>query len=524
MHTFRLIPHLLVGCCLFLVLSGCSDAAPLAGGELLTPPEGGGEETSSEETGLETGASETGLEETGEETGSGLDVTESGEESGSETGDVVDAPDVGETTGGEETGVEDVVVQPPPDGVDPLSVSIITTSNILSGTVEILATVIGGAGVLGVEFTVDSQKLYTDLIPPYSVYIDTVAFGDGDHVVVVETADAHGQTATDQQAVIFDNTPPIFQSTVPEDCATVFFEDGLFRLETSVDDPSGIALVTFRANGLLLGEVESPPYAVEADYADLFIFEEQLPQNVLVQITATDTQGQETEISQDMEVHRRFSWVHETLGEVKISPVLVGNTVVFINQLGEIYGMTPEGGHLWTANYPGYAFYSPTRDPDSSQFFFCSQDNGFPVYAVNEGGAFNWSASLADAPCAGSPAVAQDRVYFISFEGNVHAFSKGSGSLIWNFPIGDCAFENVDASPAVTPEGRVYAGCLNFNLYAVEQDPSNPSTGLVKWTFPTGGQILSTPVVDSSGTVHFGSDDGFFYAVTPFTTEEGIEK
>ena len=58
----------------------------------------------------------------------------------------------------------------------------------------------------------------------------------------------------------------------------------------------------------------------------------------------------------------------------------------------------------------------------------------------------------------------------------------------------------------------------------MEQDPGNPSSGVLKWTFPTGGQLQSTPVVDSTGVVYFGSDDGFMYAVTPFTTEEGIEK
>ena len=522
MNVLRQISPLFLGGLVLLVSPGCSDEAPSGGGEILGSPETGAA-TPGADPGLETGG-EVGGGETGVETG-GLPDIGGGEVGGED--DVVqdlDATGSESETGGEEVGAEDIVSPPPPDGVDPLNVSIETGTSILSGTVEIIANVTGGDDVKGVEFTVDTTKLYTDLIPPYSVYIDTVAFGDGDHVITVESADGHGQVATDSVGVIFDNTAPIFQSTSPADCATVFFEDGPFQVEANVADPRGIASVTFRANGLLLGEVNTPPYAVEADYADLFIFEESLPQNVLVQVTAVDTQGQETEISQDVEVHRRFSWLQETLGEVHVSPVLVGNTVVFINQLGEIWGMSPEGGHQWTANYPGYAFYSPTQDPSSNQFFFCSQDNGFPVYGVSEGGSFNWASSLGDAPCAGSPAVASDRVYFISFEGNVHAFDKNSGSLVWNFPISDCAFDNVDASPAATPEGRVYAGCLNFNLYAVEQDPGNPSSGVLKWTFPTGGQIQSTPVVDSTGVVYFGSDDGFMYAVTPFTTEEGIEK
>lgn len=39
--------------------------------------------------------------------------------------------------------------------------------------------------------------------------------------------------------------------------------------------------------------------------------------------------------------------------------------------------------------------------------------------------------------------------------------------------------------------------------------------GTVKWTFETGDGIESSPVIDSSGTVYFGSHDGYLYALNP---------
>ncbi|UCF64527.1 MAG: PQQ-binding-like beta-propeller repeat protein, partial [bacterium] len=47
--------------------------------------------------------------------------------------------------------------------------------------------------------------------------------------------------------------------------------------------------------------------------------------------------------------------------------------------------------------------------------------------------------------------------------------------------------------------------CLSTAIHA--QD-----TSLAKWSFPTGGKVLSHPVVDEN-VVYFGSDDKSFYAV-----------
>ncbi|MBI2263192.1 PQQ-binding-like beta-propeller repeat protein [Candidatus Berkelbacteria bacterium] len=46
------------------------------------------------------------------------------------------------------------------------------------------------------------------------------------------------------------------------------------------------------------------------------------------------------------------------------------------------------------------------------------------------------------------------------------------------------------------------------------------NTGQLKWEFITGGMIDSTPAIGSDGTIHFGSYDGYLYAVNP----DGSEK
>jgi outer membrane protein assembly factor BamB len=39
--------------------------------------------------------------------------------------------------------------------------------------------------------------------------------------------------------------------------------------------------------------------------------------------------------------------------------------------------------------------------------------------------------------------------------------------------------------------------------------------GILKWDYATGGSVSSTPAVAADGTLYFGSDDGYVYALNP---------
>ncbi len=68
----------------------------------------------------------------------------------------------------------------------------------------------------------------------------------------------------------------------------------------------------------------------------------------------------------------------------------------------------------------------------------------------------------------------------------------------------------IDCSPSVGPDGTVYIGSDDGNLYAID-----PETGLEKWRFLTGAEIQSSPAVGTDGTIYFGSLDNIFYALKP---------
>lgn len=46
-------------------------------------------------------------------------------------------------------------------------------------------------------------------------------------------------------------------------------------------------------------------------------------------------------------------------------------------------------------------------------------------------------------------------------------------------------------------------------------DALNPAEGSVKWQYQTGGPVMSSPAIDSDGTIYVGSDDKNVYAFGP---------
>ncbi|MFQ5740559.1 MAG: PQQ-binding-like beta-propeller repeat protein [Acidobacteriota bacterium] len=109
-----------------------------------------------------------------------------------------------------------------------------------------------------------------------------------------------------------------------------------------------------------------------------------------------------------------------------------------------------------------------------------------------------------------SPAIAPDgTIYVGSFDHNLYAINP-DGSEKWRFATGD----NVYSSPAIAPDGTIYAGSYDSNVYAVNPDGSE------KWRFATEKRVLSSPVIGADGTLYVGSDDFSLYAVNP----DGSEK
>jgi outer membrane protein assembly factor BamB len=79
---------------------------------------------------------------------------------------------------------------------------------------------------------------------------------------------------------------------------------------------------------------------------------------------------------------------------------------------------------------------------------------------------------------------------------------------VWQYPSGD----EVTSSPAVGSDGTIYFGSQDGYLYAINPD------GTLKWSRSLGTSItLSSPAIGADGTVYVGTDDSVLYAVNGAT-------
>ena len=103
-----------------------------------------------------------------------------------------------------------------------------------------------------------------------------------------------------------------------------------------------------------------------------------------------------------------------------------------------------------------------------------------------------------------SPAVGPEgTVYAGSDDGNLYAIDSENGKEIWRFKTGD----EIRSSPAVGPNGTIYIGSLDGRLYAIKPN------GDLKWSFNIGDTIFSSPAIGPDGRViYIGASDGYLYA------------
>lgn len=88
--------------------------------------------------------------------------------------------------------------------------------------------------------------------------------------------------------------------------------------------------------------------------------------------------------------------------------------------------------------------------------------------------------------------------------------AQTSGTKAWSFPVGG----DVHSSPAIDDSGIIYFGSQDDKVYAVNPD------GTKRWEFTTGYDVYSSPALAEDGTIYIGSNDNNLYAINPDGTEK----
>jgi len=240
-----------------------------------------------------------------------------------------------------------------------------------------------------------------------------------------------------------------------------------------------------------------------------------------------------------------FKWYKELGRPVDGSPTVARDGSIYVGcDDGSLYALTPEGEVKW-----GYAVGEPVKGcpaiAEDGTIYVCGSDFGLHLHALKPDGSPKWRTD-DQLSYHFSPVISPDgSIVACSEWGNVTCLHT-DGSVLWDYEMqGEAAMPC--AGPAIGPDGTVYVGGKNKQLYALSSagqlewqcDIGAPATcspvvdadgvvyvgaedgkltavtpeGKIRWQFATGGAVRSTPAIGVGGVLHFGADDGFVYAV-----------
>lgn len=215
-------------------------------------------------------------------------------------------------------------------------------------------------------------------------------------------------------------------------------------------------------------------------------------------------------------------WQFDAGGEIHCSANYLGDDrkrIIFGTDGADVFCLEAQTGKvIWNKKAEAQVYGTPGVSDGSVLVSGC--DSQLRAMRGNDGEEA-YSVDLGN-PCAGSTAVAGDRLVAGTDQGRVLCISAKTHRQLWVF---DKVKESewVYGSPAVA-EGIVVFGARDRSVYGVDLQ-----NGSLLWTFATQGEVDSSPVI-SAGRVFVGSKDKKLYvldlktgkAIWSFTAGRGI--
>ena len=218
----------------------------------------------------------------------------------------------------------------------------------------------------------------------------------------------------------------------------------------------------------------------------------------------------------------QITWRRD-LGSPVTSTPAVGHGLVFVGTYDGVYRAlrTSDGRSVWTFRtgpptplrwgYESGETWTSSPVLSGELVAFGARDG--KLYALDAAtGRLRWSYA-ADARIYSSPAVAGAAVFVGSQDGTVHAVTLATGKGKWRFATEGTKLKSenfgfdrttVQSSPAVS-DGVVYLGARDGSHYALDAE-----TGVERWRVDHQVSWVNTSPAVSDGLVYVGSSDGHF--------------
>ena len=197
----------------------------------------------------------------------------------------------------------------------------------------------------------------------------------------------------------------------------------------------------------------------------------------------------------------RVRWTFKTGGEIKSSPVVVGDRVLIGSYDQTLYCLsTSTGAVLWKVKTAGPVHATPAVS--DGIVFIAGCDEQFRAIRLSDGKQLYTIAS--GAYTGASPALRGAAAYYGTFNNEVLMVNLGSREIGWRYRNPQRQFPFYSSAAVV--HGKIVVGGRDKLVHCLDGD------GKSIWTFATRARVESSPAI-ASGRVFVGSNDGRFYVL-----------
>lgn len=184
-------------------------------------------------------------------------------------------------------------------------------------------------------------------------------------------------------------------------------------------------------------------------------------------------------------------WKRSLPGRAESSPLVIGRTVYFGCENGELFALSTVNGNVrWSTGLGGAIKAAPAYY--GGKLFV--GDYGGHMNAVDaDTGKLVWqSGSLgpglgASGQFYSTPAVAYGRVYAGNTDGRVYSYDSADGTLAWSYSTGGYVYSSPAVANTRHVRPTVFIGSFDGNVYAL-----NAKDGSLRWSRPAGGQVVGS--------------------------------
>lgn len=194
------------------------------------------------------------------------------------------------------------------------------------------------------------------------------------------------------------------------------------------------------------------------------------------------------------------AWRYEVGDHVSAQPVLGPDGSVYVGGHDQrFHAIEADGSPRWAVPMH-QKVWSAAAIVGDTVFVGSDADAFFALDAAT--GETRWRVH-AEGDADGAPAVGEDGTIYFAAGPHVYAITQ-AGELRWRFQ-GRGPF--LLSSPAIDSDGTLYAASIDDHVYAIASD------GRMRWEYAAENDISSSPVIGDEGLIYFGSDDQHVHAL-----------